>query len=189
MSKIKTVFAWLKRKKEIIKVIGFVASIAIAVTVFINFFYSPTVVVGDSMYPALNASDVVLVDMIGDDYSKIERFDIVVFPYKYNINTSVIKRVIGLPGDLIEVKDNKIYINDEELMEHYGYYDKEFQSHYDNVEAVKLAYNEYFVIGDNRNVSDDSRNPEIGVITQDEIIGIACFRVWPLNSFGSLSNQ
>ena len=94
-----------------------------------------------------------------------------------------------MPGDKIEIKDNIIYINDEKLDEYYGYYDYKSENKYSDVKAVSLAYDEYFVIGDNRNVSEDSRNDEIGVIKQDTITGIAVFRIWPFNSIGSLENQ
>lgn len=183
------VYDTLKKYRELLGVIMFISIVASVVIIFINFFYSPIIVVGNSMYPALNADDVILVDIIGDDYDEIERFDIIVFPYKYNIKNNVIKRVIGLPGDTVEIKDDVIYINGKKLSEYYGYYDASVESEYSDMEPVQLSFDEYFVMGDNRNVSDDSRSPDIGVIKQDTIIGKAAFRLWPFNSIGSLEYQ
>lgn len=185
----KKILDFIRKYKELLKIILFILFITGVVLVFITFIYTPTVVVGDSMYPALNEGDILLIKPINGKYQKIERFDIIMFPYKYNTKTNVIKRVIGMPGDKIEIKDNIIYINDEKLDEYYGYYDDKSENRYSDVKAVSLAYDEYFVIGDNRNVSEDSRNDEIGVIKQDTITGIAVFRIWSFNSIGSLENQ
>lgn len=180
---------FIKKYKELLKIILFVFIIAGGVLFVITFVYMPTIVVGNSMYPALNENDVILVKPINENYDSIERFDIIMFPYKYNNKINLIKRVIGMPGDKIEIKDNIIYINDEKLHEYYGYYDDNADNMYKDIPAVSLAYDEYFVIGDNRNVSEDSRNDEIGIIKRDMIIGIAVFRIWPFNSIGSLDNQ
>lgn len=180
---------FIKKYKAILKIVLFICIITAIAVVFIKVFFIPTIVVSNSMYPALNEDDVLFIDSLNKNYNKIERFDIILFYDKYNINTNIIKRVIGLPGDKVEIIDNVIYINDEILYEYYGYYDDTAESRYSNVAPVKLAFDEYFVMGDNRNVSEDSRSEEIGVVNRENIIGIAVFRLWPLNSFGSLENQ
>ena len=185
----KKVLDFIKKYKSFFKVILFICSITAVAVVFIKVLFMPTIVISKSMYPALNEGDVLFIEPIKNNYDKIERFDIVLFSYKYNVNTNIIKRVIGLPGDKIEIIDNVIYINDEILHEYYGYYDDAAEARYSNVSPVKLAFDEYFVIGDNRNVSEDSRSEELGVVKRDTIIGIAVFRLWPLDSFGSLENQ
>lgn len=183
------IFDFIKKYKEPLKVVLFILGITVSLLIFVTFIRIPTLVVGNSMYPALNENDILLIEPINKNYELIERFDIIMFPYKYNNKTNVIKRVIGMPGDKIEIKDNVIYINDEKLNEYYGYYDTPAEGDYSNLSPVILSFDEYFVIGDNRNVSEDSRNEEIGVIKRDTIIGIAVFRVWPFNSIGSLENQ
>ena len=182
MSKI---LEFIKKHIGMIKVYIYISIVAIIALIFINFIYAPIVVVGDSMNPALSNNDVVGVNMLAD----IERFDIVCFPYKYNLKTFYIKRVIALPGETIEIIDNQIYINGELLMEFYGYYDENTPSKYGDIGPITLLDDEYFVMGDNRNVSDDSRSEDIGVVKKDTITGVASFRFWPFNSIGSLEYQ
>lgn len=182
------VIEFFRKYHNLIRVFGFIILVTLIVTFFINCVYSPVIVVGDSMNPTLNENDFILVNSFhgADD---LERFDIIVFPYKYNNKLNVIKRIIGMPGDTIEIKDNVIYINGEVLKEFYGYYDESIPPKYPDVAPVMLSFDEYFVMGDNRNISDDSRSNDIGLIKSDDIIGKAVFRLWPLNSFGSLEYQ
>ena len=109
------------------------------------------------------------------------------FKYKYDIHTRYIKRVIGLPGETVEIKDNTIYINGEELKEYYGYYDSEKKM--DDYAAYTLRTDEYFVLGDNREHSVDSRSGDVGPVERDMIIGRAAFRLWPFKAVGSLKYQ
>ena len=148
-----------------------------------------TEVIGSSMAPTLTDGDNLVVDKLTYKFREPRRGDIIVFPYKYNNKLNVIKRIIGMPGDTIEIKDNVIYINGEVLKEFYGYYDESIPPKYPDVAPVMLSFDEYFVMGDNRNISDDSRSNDIGLIKSDDIIGKAVFRLWPLNSFGSLEYQ
>ena len=180
---------FIKKHIGIIKVYLFIGVIALIAIIFINFIYAPIVVVGDSMNPSLRDGDVVGVNMLATVFDDIERFDIVCFPYKYNKNSYYIKRVIGLPGDTIEIINDEIFINGEKLLEFYGYYDKEVTSKYGDIGPINLSIDEYFVMGDNRNVSDDSRSEDIGVVKKETITGVATFRFWPFDGIGSLEYQ
>ena len=102
-------------------------------------------------------------------------------------NTYYIKRIIGLPGETVQIADGTIYINGEVLEESYGR--EVMQDPGIAAEPITLGEDEYFVLGDNRNQSSDSRDPSVGLIHRDEIIGRAWLRIWPLNSFGILKHQ
>ena len=145
------------------------------------------------MYPTINAGDFILANTTESAIDEIERFDLVVLKYKYDNKHSYIKRVIGLPGDSVKIVNNVIYINGEELSEYYGYYNEELEGKVNdsfiNMSEIKLKIDEYFVMGDNRYTSIDSRNEDFGTLNRDDIIGIAKYRIWPLNSFGSLEYQ
>ena len=137
-----------------------------------------TVVSGDSMNDTLNNGDSLWVDKISYIFSDPERFDIVIFPYgDEDDETYYIKRIIGLPGETVYIdEDGVIYINDEPLVEDYG---KEVieESHRGLAsEPITLGEDEYFVMGDNRNNSRDSRLSDVGNISRDELVGKAVFR-------------
>ncbi len=177
------------KKKGIILVVSYIAAIILVVTLFNSFLFAPMKVIGDSMNPSLHGNDIVIINKIAYKIGDPERFDLVVFPYKYDKSTKYIKRIIGLPGETVEIKDSKIYINDELLDEYYGILDKDEDVKYSNYGPVKLGEEDYFVLGDNRNHSDDSRSSDVGSIKREEIIGKACFRVLPFSSIGSLRLQ
>lgn len=151
-----------------------------------NFVAQITKVEGSSMNSTLNDKDSLLLEKVTYAFGNIKRFDIVVFPYSEDpsINeVNYIKRVIGLPGETIQIKDGIIYIDGEELKEDYGYYEKDIpMKGYLCDEEYVIGDNEYFVLGDNRNNSKDSR--KIGCIRGDVIIGKAVFRLFPLSDIG-----
>lgn len=145
-------------------------------------------VVGSSMYPTLEDKDNLLVDKFTYKFGDPERFDIVVFPYRYEKNTYYIKRIIGLPGEHIRIDENGvIYINNLVLEEGYGR--ETIKDPGRAYEDIKLGPNEYFVLGDNRNNSQDSRDPNVGNISRTEIIGRAFMRVFPLDKLGIIKHQ
>ncbi|MCD8012648.1 MAG: signal peptidase I, partial [Lachnospiraceae bacterium] len=111
-----------------------------------------------------------------------QRFDVVVFPFQYQEDTYYIKRIIGLPGETVQIVDGEIYINGDELEESYGY--EEIKNAGLASTEITLGEQEYFVLGDNRNDSTDSREPSVGNITRDQIVGKAVFRVWPFDAIG-----
>lgn len=149
-----------------------------------------TEVEGASMEPTLTDEDNLIVDKISYRFRDPERFDIIVFPFQYQEETYYIKRIIGLPGETVRIDENgNIYINDEILQESYG---KEvIRPEHIGIafEPIVLGEDEYFVLGDNRNNSSDSRTEAVGNIHRSEIIGRAWVRIWPFSEFGVLKHQ
>lgn len=154
----------------------------------IHFVGQRTQVSGGSMEPKLSNGDNLIVDKITYKFKSPERFDIIVFPYKNKEGTFYIKRIIGLPGETVYIDDSgNIYIDDELLEESYG---KEIIK--DSGRAytpITLGDDEYFVMGDNRNNSSDSREPSVGNIKRDDIIGRAWLRIWPFGKFGFIKHR
>lgn len=144
--------------------------------------------VGDSMSPVLSNADVVLTNRILYNASSPKRGDIIVFKPKGNENAHYyIKRIIGLPGETVQIDGDVIYINGQLLEENYGAEPMQYSG--TAQEGVILGEDEYFVLGDNRNVSKDSRYDIVGNISRDDIIGRAWLRIWPLRQFGFLKHQ
>ena len=153
----------------------------------ITFIGQRTKVSGHSMETTLSDGDNLIVDKLTYRFSDPKRFDIIVFPYKYEENTYFIKRIIGLPGETIQVTDGKIYINGQVLDESYG---REVLKSGGIAETpITLGEDEYFVMGDNRNDSMDSRDPSVGVLHKSELVGRAWGRILPLSKFGILRHQ
>ena len=148
--------------------------IVILVVIFIKIFvFSPIRVNGASMNPTLNDKDIMILDEISYRFSEIERFNIVVVKEE---NEYLIKRIIGLPGEKIEYKDNKLYID--------GKYVKEDFKHMETMDfSTTLGEDEYFIMGDNRTNSTDSRL--FGPISRDEIIGKTSLTILPISRFGN----
>lgn len=141
-----------------------------------------TSVEGNSMEATLNNGDQLVVEKVSYYFHDPKRFDIVVFNYDHGI--SFIKRVIGLPGETVQIKDGEVYINgvllheelDVAIMEDPGL----------AAEEIHLGEDEYFVLGDNRNHSNDSRKGEIGMVKKSQIQGRAWLRFFPVGDFGKL---
>lgn len=134
-----------------------------------------TQVSGTSMEYTLSDGDNLIVDKISYRFQKPERFDIIVFPFRYEEDTYYIKRIIGLPGETVQIDAaGTIFIDGEALEESYG---REIMLDAGQAaEPIKLGDDEYFVLGDNRNVSEDSRSGNIGPISKSMITGRAWFR-------------
>lgn len=174
--------------KELLNNSLFLLFVLIVTLLLVKYVAQRTTVSGSSMEPMIHDGDSLIVDKITYRFSDPERFDIIVFPFEYQQDTYYIKRIIGLPGESVRIdEDGNIYINGEILEEHYG------------AEVIKdpgNAYNEvilredqYFVLGDNRNNSSDSRNPAVGLIHRDNIVGRAWLRIFPFDSFGFIRHQ
>jgi len=139
-----------------------------------KFIFTPVIVNGESMMTTLHENDVMILNKIGMKFNEIDRFDIVVIQTE---RTKIIKRVIGLPGETIEYKDNKLYINGKELDDPYG------STETKDIELQEIPKGMYFVLGDNRRDSLDSE--ELGPFSKDKILGYATFTIYPFNRFGS----
>ncbi len=174
--------------KEILSTSLYLLFVLCAVYLVIHFVGQRTQVQGSSMEPKLSSEDNLIVDKISYRFHEPERFDIVVFPFRYEENTFYIKRVIGLPGETVRIDETgNILINGEVLEESYG---KEvIQNPGRAYDDIVLADDEYFLMGDNRNNSTDSRDPSVGNVRRDEIIGRAWLRIWPLNKFGFIKHR
>ena len=177
-------FSWMR---EILSTAAYLLIVVALTFLFVQFVGQRTHVNGDSMNVTLEDGDNLIVDKLSYRFKEPKRFDIVVFPYQYQEKTYYIKRIIGMPGETVQVMDGMVYIDGEMLNETYG---KETMQ-YAGVasEPITLGEDEYFVLGDNRNNSSDSRDPSVGNIKEDQIIGKAWLRIWPLNKFGILSHQ
>lgn len=158
--------------------------ILMCVIVIPRFVIQRTIVSGSSMETTLHNNDNLLVEKVSYLAGKPDRFDVVVFyPYGKDEGEYYVKRVIGLPGETIQIIGETIYINGEVLKEDYGKDPIDFQGIAG--EPLTLGEDEYFVMGDNREVSFDSRYQEVGPIKEDLIVGKALVRIWPLDSFGN----
>ena len=158
-----------------------VAAVAAFILIFLG---QRTRVEGSSMYPTLEDKDNLIADKLSYRFNEPERFDIVVFPYKYKKHTHYIKRIIGLPGETVQIKDGKIYIDGELLDENYGA--ETINDPGRAAEPIVLGEDEYFVMGDNRNHSSDSRYEDVGNIKKSDLTGRAWVRIFPFRKFGNL---
>ena len=161
-----------------------------AVWLVITFVGQRTEVEGASMENTLHNGDNLIVDKLSYRFHDPERFDIIVFPFQFQDNTYYIKRIIGLPGETVQIMDDgSIYINGEKLEENYGMEVIKPETIGRAAEPIELRDDEYFVMGDNRNNSSDSRTDMVGNITRENIIGKAWLRIWPVSDFGVLQHQ
>lgn len=140
-----------------------------------------TQVSGSSMETTLSNGDNLIVDKVSYHFSAPQRFDIIIFPYSENTQMTYIKRIIGMPGETIQIdKLGNIYINGELLNENYGSDIIKDPGIAEN--PITLGEDEYFVLGDNRNNSMDSRFSSVGNIKRENIIGNAKLRIYPFSA-------
>lgn len=173
--------------KEFIGLISYCLVVVCLMFFLIKYVGQRTVVIGDSMETTLQDGDNLITDKLTYRFSDPKRFDIVVFPYKDNTNQLLIKRIIGLPNETIQIIGGKIYVDGSELIEEYG---KEIiESAGLAADPITLGPDEYFVLGDNRNNSQDSRFASVGNIYRSDLIGRAWVRIWPLNGISLLKHQ
>lgn len=161
--------------KKIIKELIPYIIIVIIVVLIRTFIVTPVQVDGESMYPTLLDNELLLLKKYDHSY---DRFDIVVF--KYN-NSKLVKRIIGLPGEKISYKNNVLYINNQEIdninLDSYTY---DFDLSELGFDTIPEGY--YFVLGDNRTNSLDSR--AIGLVPEENILGVTNFSIFPFKRFG-----
>lgn len=159
--------------KRIIKELIPYIIIVVVVVLIRSFIATPVRVDGDSMNKTFKNGDILILYKL----SKIKRFDVIVL-HEEKDNEKIIKRVIGMPGDTVAIKDGEIYINDEKIDDEYAY---GMTSDYDR---ITLKSDEYFILGDNRLISKDSRY--FGPIKEKEIKGKVVFRIFPFSKFGNI---
>ncbi len=175
-----------KNMIENFKAIIIAVVIALGISLILTFVAQRTIVSGNSMYPTLNDGESVLVNKLAYKFGDVERFDVVIFPY-YNESTGeevyYIKRIIGMPGELIRIHNGLIYINGEMLTEYYGCYDDDLP-YYNGLagEEMYIGEDEYFVLGDNRNDSSDSRT--MGCVKKSDLTGKALITIYPFSEIG-----
>ena len=165
---------------EFIKdIIGYIIVfvVVILLTVFV---VSITTVVGDSMEGTVDDGNILLIEKVTPRFLNLKRFDIVVVKHK-NPNY-IVKRIIGLPGDRLSYKDNQLYINGKYVQEAFL---KNVIT--ENIDEIIIPDNEYFVLGDNRSNSVDSR--EFGTINKNQMEGRAIIKIWPIGEFKILGKK
>jgi len=161
---------------------GWVKDILLAVVIailMVVFLYQPVKVEGTSMQPELVDQERIFVNKFVYHFEEIHRGDIVVFWYPKDPSKSFIKRVIGIPGDVVSVKNGRVYVNTRLLEE--PYVPRSYQD-LDSFPTVRVKEDHYYVLGDHRNASNDSRS--WGLVPRKYIYGKAVFRYWPMEKAG-----
>ena len=173
---------------ETVSFILYIAVVFLVTFLVIHYVGQRTQVSGMSMEYTLSDGDNLIVDKISYRFHDPERFDIIVFPFLKEEETYYIKRIIGLPGETVQIgEDGAIFINGEELEESYGR--EVIQNPGAAAEPITLQEGEYFVLGDNRNASSDSRDPSVGMVKRENIIGRAWLRLYPFDKIGFIKHK
>lgn len=165
--------------REILNSLFFIA----AALIFSEMAFPRSSIDGPSMEPTLFTGQNLLISRLHYLFADIERGDIAVFDPPNAKEEMLIKRVIGIPGDTIEMRNQEVYLNGEKLVEPY-FVNAPCSPSYCPDESWTLGPDEYFFMGDNRNRSNDSR--AFNQITRDRIVGKAIFRYWPPDKFGPI---
>ena len=165
--------------KKILKELVPYIVIILTVVLIRSFVITPVQVRGSSMYPTLKNREILILKKYDKSF---KRFDIIVLKYRKD---KLIKRIIGLPGESIEVKDNKLYINEKKIKQKFKTNTKTSDFNLEDLyNTKKIPENTYFVMGDNRNNSTDSRI--IGFINKEDIEGVVGIRIFPINHLGKI---
>lgn len=174
------------RRRAILKEIGiYIALIIVCIYIIPTYVVQRTLVDGPSMENALFDKENVLVDKISYHVRDPKRFEIVVFyPQGDDAGDYYVKRIIGLPGETVQILDGSIYIDGTKLEEDYG--KNSLIKAGIAAEPIQLGEDEYFVLGDNRLVSKDSRYSSVGLVKRKDIEGRVWIRIWPLEDFGKV---
>lgn len=173
------------RKRFVLEILLYVVALFFAAVIVPKYILQRTVVVGDSMETTLHNGENLWVEKVSYHFDKLKRFDIIVFyPHGKDDNEYYIKRIIGMPGETVQIIGEDIFINSELLTESFG--KDPIKNPGIAVNPIQLAEDEYFVLGDNRTVSLDSRYEEVGPVKKENIGGRAIFRLWPINKMGPI---
>jgi signal peptidase I len=147
-----------------------------------NYLFRMAHVTGSSMEPTLNHGDMLVLNRLGWLFSGPREGDVVAFPSRLDPSDNLIKRVIGLPGDRIDLIDGAFYINDNRLEDEFS--QERIAPRWDAEFPLVVPEGTVFVLGDNRNGSLDSRFSVVGNVPVTEVVGRVSIRVWPLGGFG-----
>ncbi len=172
----------MKRIKKIAGFSIYILIILLLTLIIRGLAFQRTVVSGDSMYPCLNDGDSLIVNKLSYRFKEPERFDVIVFPFSATQRIYYVKRIIGLPGETVEIREGVILINGHVLP--YKYNRDPINNPGVAGTEIKLGEREFFVLGDNVEASIDSRSSEVGNIYRDQIIGKVFLRVRPLKDIG-----
>lgn len=154
--------------------------VVIIVILIRSFIITPALVDGDSMLPNLQDNNVIILNKLDYKLNEIKRFDVVVVDFN---GEKLIKRVIGLPGEYVEYKDNNLYVDGKMILENFKHKEtNDFKL--ETIGYLSIPGDKYFVVGDNRTSSTDSRM--IGLIDKKNILGSVSFRLFPLNKIGKV---
>ena len=175
---------WTEAVKSLLKECMKYALILICVLYLVpNFIVQRTLIDGSSMENTFQNGDQILVEKVTKYMMEYDRFDIIVFKPKYEAaEGQYIKRIIGLPGETVQIIDGQIYVNGEVLAEQFGK-DPIIYAGVAN-EPITLGAKEYFVLGDNREVSLDSRYEVVGPVSHSQIEGKVLLQIYPFSEFG-----
>ena len=163
--------------------------IAIIIAIVIVQFIKPTIVKESSMEPNFYANDYLFISKMAYKFDKTpKKGDVIVFHSNLTTDTGkkklLIKRVIGLPGDTIDIKDGKVYINGKTDKQSYTMSGETSGS----IDGLTVPKGKLFCMGDNRDVSIDSRYPEVGFVSESKVVGRVVFRIFPFNKIGVIKN-
>ena len=169
--------------KELLSLIVYIGIVVLGCYLIITFVGCCSRVDGNSMNDTLNDGDSLWVDKLSYTFGDPERFDVIIF--NYDEDTTYVKRIIGLPGETVRIDQNgNIYIDEKLLKENYGN-EPIRATHLGRAnQPIQLGEDEYFVLGDNRNNSTDSRWADVGNINREDIVGKVILRIYPLSDFG-----
>ncbi|MCI8506820.1 MAG: signal peptidase I [Lachnospiraceae bacterium] len=174
--------------REVLSFLAYAAVIFGCTFLIIMFVAQRTSVSGPSMNDTLQDGDQLILEKVSYHFRDPARFDVVVFQHLDDgKNVFYIKRIIGLPGETVQIIGDDIYIDGELLEEDYGR--EPIQDAKIAAEPIAVGEDEYFVLGDNRNNSSDSRDPAVANVKRSMIVGRAWVRIWPLNKIGFVSHK
>jgi len=170
--------------KAILREVALTLVLAVVIFFGLQFTIQSFVIVGSSMYPNFQDGERLLINKVVYKLHQPERGDVIIFHPHSNLQADYIKRVIGLPGESVEIKDGVVYIHEGggDVFPLDEPYIKE--PAVNNFVGDKIPEGEYFVLGDNRNNSNDSRSASVGMVPKKDIIGKAWLLIWPPSKWG-----
>ncbi|HOO27826.1 MAG TPA: signal peptidase I [Lachnospiraceae bacterium] len=170
--------------KKAIDIGLFILSVLVLTYLTVTYVAQRTIVHNVSMQETLSEGDNLIMDKISYHFREPKRFEIICFRCAGE-KDDLIKRIIGLPGETVQIKNGEIFIDGELLTDTAGLQAPEFAGRAENM--ITLGSDEYFVLGDNRSESIDSRFDEVGNVRKSTIAGRAFFRIYPFDKFGLIN--